>query len=74
MVHRLVAPVRIAGTVAPVRFNMPAIVHRYAAGHQIRLVMASSDVAYVNSRAANTVTVTIDPSAPSTLSLPLGGG
>jgi ABC-2 type transport system ATP-binding protein len=73
LVHRLVAPVRIADMSVPVRFNMPPIVHRYAAGHQIRFVLASSDVAYVNSRADNTVTVTIDPVAPSSLSLPLGG-
>jgi ABC-2 type transport system ATP-binding protein len=72
LVHRLVAPVRIRDTSGPVRFNLPGIVHEYAAGHQIRLVLASSDLAYVNSRAANLVTISINPLSPSTLTLPTG--
>lgn len=71
LVHGLVSPIRVADTTKPVHINLPGQVHKYAAGHRIRLVLASTDQAYVNSKAADTITITADPASPSILTLPV---
>jgi predicted acyl esterase len=71
LVHRLVSPVRVADTQKQVHINLPGIVHRFQKGHSIQLVLASTDQAYVGSRLANVITVTLDKSHPSTLRLPV---
>jgi ABC-2 type transport system ATP-binding protein len=68
---RLVAPIRIADFSKPVTVTLPGVVHRFAAGHVVKLVLASSDDAYLNSRLLNTITVTTGPDSPSLLSLPV---
>jgi ABC-2 type transport system ATP-binding protein len=70
-VHGLVSPLRVADTSKPVHINLPGQVHRYAAGHRIRLVLATTDQAYINSRVADTITITADPASPSILTLPV---
>ena len=71
LVHRLVAPIRIADTFNPVHLNLPGVVHKYAAGHRIELVLATTDQAYVGARTPNQYTITIDPADPFVLSLPV---
>ena len=71
LVHRLVSPIRIADPSVPVHLNLPGVVHRYPAGHRLRLVLAASDQAYVGSRAPHTITITVDPSTPFRLRLPV---
>jgi ABC-2 type transport system ATP-binding protein len=71
LVHGIVSPLRVADTSKPVHINLPGQVHRYAAGHRIRLVLASTDQAYINSKVADTITITSDPANPSTLTLPV---
>jgi ABC-2 type transport system ATP-binding protein len=47
--EQLVAPVRLSGLPpggADVRIKLPAVVHRFAAGHQLRLVVSTTDQAY----------------------------
>jgi hypothetical protein len=73
LAHRLVSPVRIADTSKPVHINLPGIVHRFAKGHRIQLVLAATDQAYIGSRLANVITLTVDPAHPSTLRLPVAG-
>ena len=73
LVHRLVSPVRAASLDRPVRIHLPGIVHRFPAGHRIRLVLATTDQAYLSSRAAHVVTVVNDPAAPNVLTLPVAG-
>jgi ABC-2 type transport system ATP-binding protein len=59
--HQLVTPLRVAGS-GTVTVQLPAIDHDFAAGHRLRLVLASTDLGYSS------------PAAPATyrLSLPAG--
>jgi predicted acyl esterase len=68
---RLVAPIRPAGFGEPVDVTLPAIVHRFAAGHRVRLVVAGSDAAYRGSPLPAAVTIATDPQHPSALTLPV---
>ena len=38
LINGLVAPIRIPDVTQPVHIRLPGIVHRFAAGHSIRLV------------------------------------
>ncbi len=71
LVHRLVTPIRVMDTSKPVHINLPGLVHLYARGHQIQLVLATNDAAYVGSRAPHALTITSDPQHPGTLTLPV---
>jgi fermentation-respiration switch protein FrsA (DUF1100 family) len=56
-IHQLIAPVRIADVTKPFTVTMPGIVHRFAPGHRIRLVVSGSSVNYRGGLTANVVTV-----------------
>jgi ABC-2 type transport system ATP-binding protein len=71
LVHRLVSPVRLGTANQKVRIHLPGIVHRFPSGHRVRLVLATTDQAYLSSRGAHVVTVTNDPAAPHVLTLPV---
>jgi hypothetical protein len=71
LVHRIVAPVRVADLTKPVHINLPGVVHQYAKGHQIQLVLATTDAAYAGSRAIHALTIAPDPQNPGTLTLPV---
>jgi ABC-2 type transport system ATP-binding protein len=71
LVHRLIAPVRIADVTKPLHLELPGVVHRYAAGHRIRLVIAASDASYQNNRLPQTVSVLTSPGAPGVLTVPV---
>jgi predicted acyl esterase len=68
---RLVAPIRPASLAGPVTVALPAIVHRFAAGHRVRLVVAGSDAAYRGSPVPAAVTIGTDPADPGLLTLPV---
>jgi ABC-2 type transport system ATP-binding protein len=68
LINQLVAPVRVADPTRPVQVTLPAIVHRFAPGHQVRLVVASGDLNYRGGLATAPVTVT-----NRTLTLPVVG-
>ncbi|HEV7751895.1 MAG TPA: CocE/NonD family hydrolase [Baekduia sp.] len=68
---RLVAPIRPASPNKPVDVTLPAIVHRFAAGHRVRLVVAGSDAAYRGSPLPTAVTVVAGGTDPSALTLPV---
>ncbi|MCW2993965.1 MAG: transporter ATP-binding protein [Conexibacter sp.] len=70
---RLVAPIRPASFGKQVSVTLPAIVHRFAAGHRVRLVVAGSDAAYRGSVAPAVVTITTDAGNPGVLTLPVAG-
>jgi hypothetical protein len=75
LAHRLISPVRIPDVTKPVTIALPGIVHRFAKGDTMELVLAASDAAYRNNTLSGPVTVTVDPNAPSVLSVPvLGSG
>jgi predicted acyl esterase len=75
LVHRLISPTRVADVTKPVTIELPGVVHRYAAGHQLRVVVAATDAAYRNNAVVTPVTVTTSPGDPGVLRLPvLGSG
>lgn len=67
LVHNLIAPVRIADPTQPVHVTLPAIVHRFAPGHSIRVVLASGDLNYRGGLTLAPVTVTATPTQVLTL-------
>jgi len=69
--NRFVAPQRVADVTKPVSVTLPGIVHRFATGHKIQVVVAASDFAYAGNTAPQPVTISTSPVAPSTLGLPL---
>lgn len=72
LINGLVAPVRIADPGSPMRITLPAIAHRFAAGHRIEIVLAGGDANYRGGLLATPVTVTTG-SAAQQLSLPVAG-
>jgi ABC-2 type transport system ATP-binding protein len=71
LVHRLVAPVRVANASAPVTLTLPGVVHRFRKGHSIKLVIAATDAAYKNALPVQPVTVTSSSTGLSSLTLPV---
>jgi ABC-2 type transport system ATP-binding protein len=49
--HRLIAPNRVADVTKPITIELPAIVHRFASGHRLAVVLAGGDMAYRGSPA-----------------------
>jgi ABC-2 type transport system ATP-binding protein len=68
LVHNLIAPVRIADPTAPVHITLPGIVHEFAPGHSVRVVLGSGDLNYRGGLALAPVTVT--SGGAQTLTLP----
>jgi hypothetical protein len=71
LVHRLVTPLRVDDISKPVHINLPGVVHRYARGHQVQLVLATTDAAYTNSRAPHALTIAPNAQRPDVLTLPV---
>jgi X-Pro dipeptidyl-peptidase (S15 family)/X-Pro dipeptidyl-peptidase C-terminal non-catalytic domain len=74
LVNRLISPTRVADVTQPVEIELPGVVHRYAAGHVLRVVVSATDAAYRNNAVVQPVTVLTSPTAPGVLSLPVIGG
>jgi ABC-2 type transport system ATP-binding protein len=68
--HRLISPIRVTDVTKPVVVELPGIVHRFAKGHRLQLVVALSDFAYKGNTVPQSVSVTTSASAPSALVLP----
>ncbi|MFF4245560.1 CocE/NonD family hydrolase [Streptomyces sp. NPDC001822] len=73
LVNRLVAPVRVPDVTRPFTVELPGVVHRYAAGHRLRFVIAASDDAYFGNRGVKPVTVVSAPQDTGVLELPVVG-
>ncbi len=58
LVNGLVAPARVANTNRPVTITLPAIVHRFAAGHRIELMLSGGDINYRGGLVPRPVAVT----------------
>ena len=56
-IKQQIAPFRVTDVTKPVRVTMPAIVHRFAAGHRLRLVVSSSSVNYRGGLVSQPVTI-----------------
>jgi ABC-2 type transport system ATP-binding protein len=71
LVHRLISPVRVLDATKPVHVQLPGIVHRFAKGDTIKLVIAATDGAYRNATPVQPVTVSTSAAHPTTLTLPV---
>ncbi|MEU1089288.1 CocE/NonD family hydrolase [Streptomyces sp. NPDC005576] len=71
LVHRLVAPVRVPDVTRSFTVRLPGIVHRFAGGHRLRLVIAGSDTAYYGNRGPKPVTIAGTPEDSGVLELPV---
>jgi X-Pro dipeptidyl-peptidase-like protein len=58
LIHNLIAPVRISDPSTAVHVTLPAIVHRFAAGHAVRLLLAGGDLNHRGGLVSAPVTVT----------------
>lgn len=65
LIHRLAAPARIptAALDDPVRIKLLGFAHRFAAGHSVRLTLCTTDQAYYNNQAPDTITFATGPGA-----------
>jgi ABC-2 type transport system ATP-binding protein len=70
LINGLVAPFRVTNPALPVHVVLPGIVHQFAAGHRIEIMVAGGDLNYRGGLLPNPVT--IDPGAGQVLTLPLG--
>ncbi|MDX6198450.1 MAG: hypothetical protein QOJ79_1601 [Actinomycetota bacterium] len=71
LIHLLISPIRIVDVTKPLHIELPGIVHRFSAGHRIRLVLAAGDSAYKGNVAPSTVTIADGPNQLGKLTLPL---
>jgi hypothetical protein len=69
--HRLISPVRVADVTKPVCIELPGIVHRFAPGHRLAVVLAGGDMAYRGSTVPQQVSLTTGPEARNQLVLPV---
>jgi ABC-2 type transport system ATP-binding protein len=70
LVERLVSPARVPFASGVLILTLPGVVHRYAAGHRIDLVVAATDQAYFGSRVPDVLTITVTPGHAGVLQLP----
>lgn len=70
IVRDLVAPVRVPNVNRPFAVTLPGIVHRFAPGHSIRLIVAGGSTNYRGGLTPNLVTIT-SGSADQVLTLPV---
>jgi ABC-2 type transport system ATP-binding protein len=59
LIHRLIAPVRVPAAAVgdPVRIKLAGFAHRFRKGHQVRLVLCSTDQTSYNAKVADVLTV-----------------
>jgi predicted acyl esterase len=68
--RNLLSAVRVADVTKPIEIELPGVVHRFAKGHVIRLVIATSNATNRSNTVAGPVTITSDKVSPNTLTLP----
>jgi dTMP kinase len=69
--RRMTAPFYAEDLATPLDVSTTGYVHRFEAGHRVRIVLASTDLSYSNRLVPDDYTVTVDPAAPTSLVLPL---
>ena len=70
---RLISPVRVADVTKPVTIELPSIVHQFAAGHRLVIVLAGGDMAYRGSSVPQQVTLSTGPTIVQKLTVPVVG-
>jgi predicted acyl esterase len=76
LLHRMVAASRVPADALPGRhlLRLPPVVHRFEAGHRLRLVVATTDDSYRGSTTPDQITLATGGTTGSTLSLPTATG
>jgi ABC-2 type transport system ATP-binding protein len=69
--HRLISPARVADVTKPVTIELPGIVHRFATGHRLAVVLAGGDFAYRGSTLPQQVSLTTGPGLGQQLTVPV---
>jgi putative CocE/NonD family hydrolase len=69
--HRVISPVRVTDVTKPVTIELPGIVHRFAAGHRLVIVLAGGDMAYRGSTTTQPVTLQTGPGLTQQLTVPV---
>jgi predicted acyl esterase len=69
LIHRLIAPARIPSTALaqPVTIRLLGIAHRFAAGHRLRLTLATTDLTSYNNKVPDVITVRTGPQSSLTV-------
>jgi ABC-2 type transport system ATP-binding protein len=68
--RNLLSATRVADVTKPVEIELPGIAHRFAKGHTMRLVIATSNATNRGNTVAGPVSIVADPANPNTLTLP----
>jgi putative CocE/NonD family hydrolase len=71
--NRLISPARITDITQPISIELPAIVHHFAKGHRLAVVLAGGDLAYRGSTLPQHVTLTTGGTTVQKLTLPVAG-
>ncbi len=69
LIHRLIAPARIPSTALaqPVDLKLLGFARRFAAGHRVRLTLATTDATSYNNKVADVITIATGPGSTFTL-------
>jgi ABC-2 type transport system ATP-binding protein len=70
---RVNSPGRVADVTTPVTIELPGIVHHFAVGHRLAVVLAGGDMAYRGSTLPQQVTLATGAGAVQKLTLPVTG-
>jgi ABC-2 type transport system ATP-binding protein len=68
---RLISPIRVTDVTKPVTIELPGIVHRFAQGHRLVVVLAAGDMAYRGSTVPQQVALSTGPGIVQKLTLPV---
>lgn len=71
--NRLISPARITDVTRPITIELPGIVHEFAEGHRLAIVLAGGDLAYRGSSTPQPVLLTTGPGSTQQLTLPVTG-
>lgn len=69
--HRLISPARVTDVTQPVTIELPAIVHRFAPGHRLAVVLAGGDLAYRGATLPQPVALATGPGRVQQLTVPV---
>jgi putative CocE/NonD family hydrolase len=69
--NRLISPVRVSDVTKPVTIELPGIVHRFATGHRLAIVLAGGDLAYRGSTLPQETLLTTGPGLEQQLTVPV---
>jgi ABC-2 type transport system ATP-binding protein len=71
--ENLVTAIRVPDVTKPVHIELQGLAHRFARGHEIRLTITTSDIAYRGNDLGGPVALTVTATTPSALVLPVLG-